>query len=152
MSVLLDLADALADCLDAVNWSATADGVFVERRNWPRVDVDELGNPHVSVVPGGIEATRLGRRSQQHDCQIFLYVGRRTPTDALADEMLDLAEEIVTTIEKHDWATIAPAVTWPTGATSPQSVQIEINPGEALQERNVWRAAITVTYRMPRSY
>jgi hypothetical protein len=31
--------------------------------------------------------------------------------------------------------------------TSPQAITIDINPDDALQERNVWRAVITVTYR-----
>jgi hypothetical protein len=43
-------------------------------------------------------------------------------------------------------------VTWPTGVTSPQTIVVEKNPGEALAERNVWRAGIVVTYRVPRSY
>jgi hypothetical protein len=32
--------------------------------------------------------------------------------------------------------------------SSPQTVGIDINPDDALTERNVWRAVITATYRV----
>jgi hypothetical protein len=32
--------------------------------------------------------------------------------------------------------------------TSPQTVTIDLNPDDALSERNVWRAAIVATYRV----
>ena len=38
------------------------------------------------------------------------------------------------------------------GVTSPQTIVAEKNPGEALTERNVWRAGIVVTFRVPRSH
>jgi len=151
-SKLLDLCDALADSLREVDWVSTTDPVYVERRNWPRVDVEDLQTPHVAVVAGGIEVTRLARSAHQHDHQLYVYLGRYVPQDADADMMLDLAEELVEVIEEHGWSTIAPAVTWPSGVTSPQAVLYELNPGEALQERNVWRAVLTVTYRLSRSY
>jgi len=43
-------------------------------------------------------------------------------------------------------------VTWPAGVTSPQTIVVEKNPGDALQERNVWRAGIVVTFKVPRSH
>lgn len=152
MSVLLDLADALADSLAEASWSTMADPVTVYRENWPRVDVEDLQEPTISVVPAAIESTRIGRRSMQHDYQLFVYVARHAPADADADEMLVFAEEVIEQIEEHAWATVAPAVSWPEGITTPQEVTIELNPGEALRERNVWRQAITVVYRSLRSY
>jgi hypothetical protein len=62
--------------------------------------------------------------------------------------MLNFLEEILDKLENHDW----PGVTWPTGITSPQSIQVEKNPDEALAERNVWRAGIVVVYRKPRAH
>jgi hypothetical protein len=38
-------------------------------------------------------------------------------------------------------------VTWPSGVTTPVEVAIEVNPDDALHDRNVWRAVITATYR-----
>ncbi len=89
MSVQGDIAAALVTSLQAVTWTATADAVTVETKNFPQYD-----------------------------------------------------------LEDHSWG----AVTWPTGVTSPQTIVVEKNPGEALAERNVWRAGIVVTYRVPRSH
>jgi hypothetical protein len=62
----------------------------------------------------------------------------------MADDMLDLAEEIADAIRAHTWDQ---AVVWPSGVTTPVEVAIEINPDDALHDRNVWRAVITATYR-----
>ena len=62
--------------------------------------------------------------------------------------MLDLFEELLDKLEDHTW----PGITYPTGVTSPQTIVAEKNPGEALTERNVWRAGIVVTFRVPRSH
>jgi hypothetical protein len=58
--------------------------------------------------------------------------------------MIDLADDVLLYIRAHDWA----GITWPTGVTKPQSVSIELNPDDALNDRNVWRAVISVTYRV----
>jgi len=88
---------------------------------------------------------RVDRTHHQYDYQATVFVGRHTPSDELADEMLDLAEEVADVIRAHVWDE---AVEFPTGVTSPVEVAIEINPDEALSERNVWRAVVTATYRV----
>lgn len=85
--------------------------------------------------------TRVDRTRFQHDYTINVFVGRYTPTESDADEMLELAEEVVDAVIAHSWGEID----FP--ATSPQSVEIQINPDDALNDRNAWRAVITVTYR-----
>ena len=66
-----------------------------------------------------------------------------------AREIADaLAEEMVDAIRQHTWD---PGVTWPTGVTSPMEVEVNLNPDEGLQDRNVWRAVITATYRVHRT-
>jgi hypothetical protein len=59
--------------------------------------------------------------------------------------MLDLASEVLLLVRAHDWSE---AVNFPENVTSPQSVTIDINPDDALNERNVWRAVIQATYRV----
>jgi hypothetical protein len=77
-----------------------------------------------------------------------VFLGRHTPTEADADAMLDMAEELMDVIRQHDWDE---EVAWPTGVTSPMTVEIELNPDEALQDRNVWRAILTVSYKVHRT-
>ena len=58
--------------------------------------------------------------------------------------MIDLADEALLYIRAHDWL----GVNWPEGVGKPQTVSIELNPDDALNERNVWRAVIEVVYRV----
>jgi hypothetical protein len=59
--------------------------------------------------------------------------------------MIDLAGEVLLQIRAHDFTDVEE---WPGGVTSPESSSIEINPDDALNDRNVWRAVITATYRV----
>ena len=143
MSLLKDLADALKEGLAAHEWDSVEDQPTVSRLNWPTIDIEDMSDPVIVVTPGGDTVERVNREAHQHDYTVNVFVGRHAPTDALADEMLELAEEIVDTILAHSWGELE----FPTGVTSPQAIAIDINPDDALQERNVWRAVITVTYR-----
>ena len=151
-SALITIADALAESLADYLWTSIAETPTVSRENWPRVDVDDLQDPTISVVPAGFDSTRLARTAHQRDHQVFVFVGRHAPDEATCDEMAEWVEEIVDRIEDHDWATNTPGVTWPADVSSPQAIEVELNPGDALRERNVWRAAITVTYRATRAH
>lgn len=147
MSVLKDIADAVAAGLDAEEFDAVSVQPSVERKNWPTYDVEQLADPVIAVTPSGVDLARASRDSWQHDYAINVFVGRHTPTEAAADEMIELAEQIADVIRNHDWDQ---AVEFPTGVTSPMTVEVDLNPDEALTERNVWRAIITATYRVHR--
>ena len=151
-STLRLLAQALADSLGAQTWTSVADSVTTLRANWPSFSVEELVNPVVAITPPGYTLERAARTAHIHDYQVSVFIGRHTPTEAMADAMLDLTEEVVDAVRNHQWATLAPAVTWPAGATSPQTVEVNLNPDEALVERNVFRAIVTVTYRVPKAH
>lgn len=142
-SKLREIADALAASLQAEAWSITS--TTIERKNWVQVDVEEMADPVVYVVPGGSDISRIGRGDWQYDHAITIYVGRHVSTDADVDAMHDLADELVAFIRSESLATgdTPPVVI----ATTPQTVTIEINPDDALTERNVWRAVIAATYR-----
>ncbi len=147
MSVLKDIADAVAAGLDAEEFNAVSVQPSVERKNWPTYDVEQLADPVIAVTPGGVELVRANRDSWQYDYAINVFVGRHTPTEAAADEMIELAEQIADVIRNHDWDQ---AVQFPSGVTSPMAVEVDLNPDDALTERNVWRAIITANYRVHR--
>jgi hypothetical protein len=142
-STLRALADSLATGLQSVTWAIAS--TTVERKNWVNVDVDAMSVPRVFVVPGSADVTRVSRTHMQIDYGITVFVGRHVTTDAEVDGMLDLADSIMLYVRAHSFGS---AVTWPAGVTSPQTVSIDINPDDALTERNVWRAVITATYRV----
>lgn len=146
MSTARDIADALADSLGACSFATTQPDV--QRVNWPAYSIEDMVAPVVAVLPGTIETTRADRTHWQYDYAMTVFVGRHAPTEALADETLALAEEMVDAIRQHNWD---PGVTWPAGVTSPMEVEVVLNPDEGLQDRNVWRAVITATYRVHRT-
>ena len=148
MSKQTDIVDALVTSLDAVTWTATADPVTVESKNFPSYDIEDLGDPVICVTDGPVESERLSRSAHQRDYSVEIYLARHTPTEAACDEMLDLLEELLDKLEDHSWG----AVSWPASVTSPQSIVVEKNPDEALVDRNVWRAGIVVVYRVPRAH
>lgn len=142
-SKLRTIADALAAKLQAHSWGTTP--VTIERKNWVQVDVEQMADPVVYVVPASADVSRIGRIDWQYDNAVTVYVGRHVSTDAEVDAMYDLADDLVTFIRSTTLATSAtpPVVI----STTPQTVTIDINPDDALTERNVWRAVITATYR-----
>ena len=148
MSVQNDIMTALVDSLDAVTWTATAATVTVETKNFPQYDIEDLADPVICITDGSIESDRIARSSHMRDYAVEIYLARHTPEEADCNVMLDLLEELLGKLEDHSW----PGITWPNGVTSPQTIVVEKNPGEALQERNVWRAGIVVTFRVPRSH
>lgn len=142
-STLRTLADSLADGLQSVTWDIAS--TVVERKNWASLDVDAMSVPHVFVVPGNADVTRISRLMMQVDYTVTVFVGRHVTSDSDVDAMLDLADAVMLQVRAHDFGE---SVTWPVGVTSPQTVSIDLNPDDALTERNVWRAVITATYRV----
>jgi hypothetical protein len=148
MSVQADIITALVASLDAVAWTATAASVTVETKNYPQYEIEDLADPVICITDGSVESERIARNSHMRDYAVEIYLARHTPEEADCDEMLNLFEELLDTLEDHDY----PGVSWPADVTSPQTIVAEKNPGEALAERNVWRAGIVVTFRVPRSH
>lgn len=142
-SYLRGIADSLAAGLDSVTWGIA--NTTVERRNWANVDVESMNTPRIFVVPGNADVTRISRLVMQTDYTVTVFVGRHVATDSEVDGMMDLADEVMLQVRAHDFGS---AAVWPVGVTSPQTVSIDINPDDALTERNVWRAVVTATYRV----
>jgi hypothetical protein len=93
-------------------------------------------------VPGNAEITRVSRSVSQIEYLVNVFIGRHVQTDQEVDGMLDLADAVLLQVRAHDFD----GVTWPAGVTSPQSVSITLNPDDALNDRNAWRAVIEARY------
>ncbi len=142
-STLRTIADRLATGLQSVTWGISS--TVVERKNWANIDVDAMSVPRVFVVPGNADVTRISRQMMQIDYTVTVFVGRHVQTDSEVDAMLDLADSVMLQVRAHSFGS---SVVWPAGVTSPQTVSIDLNPDDALTERNVWRAVITASYRV----
>ena len=139
---LRTISDSLAAGLQSVSWAIS--GTVVQRKNWANIDAEDMTVPYVIVVPGGADITRVSRMNMQADYTVTVFVGRQVQTDSDVDAMLDLADAVMLQVRAHAFT----GVTWPAGVTSPQTVTVDINPEDALTERNIWRAVITATYRV----
>lgn len=139
-SYLRGLADSLAAGLQSVAWSPS--GTTVERKNWAAVDVEDMATPRIIVVPGSATMTRASRTHMQTDYTVNVFVGRHVATDLDVDAMYDLADAVSLRVRAHAFS----GVSWPSGVNGPQTVTMDINPDDAMNDRNVWRAVIVATY------
>jgi hypothetical protein len=140
---LRTIADALANGLSAS--ASVASSATVERKNWATIDAADMDRAVVLITPGGIDTQRIGRNAWQSDYTVYVFVGRQCNTDADVNGTIDLADEVMTLIKKHSWSE---AVTWPENVFGANSVTIEVNPDDALNDRNVWRGVISAVYRV----
>jgi len=140
-SKLKEICEALKTSLAGVSWPIGS--VAVDRRNFVAIDPDDMAAPVIFVTPAGVDIQRIGRNSHQYDYAVTVFVGRQAATETAADDMMTLAESVTAAIRAHAWAQ-----PWAGGVTSPVALTVEINPDDALNERNVWRAVIAATYRV----
>jgi hypothetical protein len=142
-SYLRQIADALAASLNTVSWGISP--ITIQRKNWVTVDIEGMADPVIFITPGDADVQRIGRRESQIDYTAHIFIGRHVSTDQEVDQMIDLAGEVLLQVRAHQWSNVA---SWPAGVSSPQTSSIEINPDDALNDRNCWRAVITASYRV----
>lgn len=145
MSALREIANALAGGLDAVTFDDLTTQPTVQRKTWVQIAAEDMANVVIYVSPGTLTMVRVGRGVTQTDYEMNVFIGRQIATESDADAMMDLTEEVLAYIRAHEWDNSA---SWPTGVTSPMAVSCEINPDDAVNERNIWKAALTATYRV----
>ena len=117
--------------------------VSVSNSYYLELSLADMDDTKIVVIPAGEEVEKLDRVSWQHDIRIMVFIGKRCNTDAEVNAAMDLAYTVQSIIVAHDWQN-----TWQTDPSSPLSVDVEHNPQEALNERNVFRTVITASYRV----
>ena len=142
-SKLRTIADALASGLSAS--ASVTSSATVERKNWATIDAADMDRAVVLITPGGIDVQRIGKDAWQSDYTVYVFVGRQCNTDQEVDGTVDLSDEVLTLIKRHNWPA---SVVWPNGVGSANAVAIEVNPDDALNDRNVWRCVISAVYRV----
>lgn len=140
-SYIRSVADALSTSLGL---SSLTSGATVSRVNWLEIDAESLNSAAIFVMPGTVDITKVSRTTSQIDVTSMVYVGQRAVTDQQVDSVMDLADTVLLLIRSHDWPEGAG---WPEGNSGPMEISTTLNPDDGLQERNIWRAIITPTYR-----
>lgn len=140
-SYIRSVADALANGLAL---AASTQGAVVSRTNWPDIDNMSLSQPSIYVMPGDLTVSKLSFNSSQLDISAAIFVGKKVSVDSQVDSVMDLADAVLLLIRAHDWPD---GIGWPEGSSGPIEVSTQLNPDDGLNERNIWKAIITPTYR-----
>ena len=140
---LRTIADALASGL-SLN-ASVASSATVERKNWATIDAADMDRAAVLITPGNIDVQRIGKNAWQSDYTVYVFVGRQCNTDQDVNDTIDLADDLLSLIKSHNWPS---SVVWPDGVGSANAVAIDVNPDDALNDRNVWRCVISAIYRV----
>lgn len=93
MSVVVDVADAVTEELNAASLSQPVDA---KRHYVPVFELPEMNELHVSVAPSGLTVSKADRSRNTHDVQIDIAVQKKFETGDAAeiDPLMDLVEEI----------------------------------------------------------
>lgn len=142
MSLLVDVAEAVKDALNAGDWSEE----FTAQRHYqPLFDLAEMKDLHVSVVPAGLTTTTLGRGKAQFDCRIDVAVQKKLKSADLSelDPLMALVEEIAESFRAKRLEGLPDAV-WVRLANSPVFAQ------EHLGELRQFTSVLALTFRVMR--
>jgi len=140
MSVLLLIADAVVDSLNAASLSQE---LTAERHYQPVFDLPEMVDLHVSVVPKGIEVLASSRNQNQHDYAIDIGIQQKVADDSESDALMTLAEEIADHFRRGRVQV--------EGVGSIPVLKVGTEPvfaPEHLTEKRVFTSIITLTFRV----
>jgi len=142
MSLVTDIADAVATELGAAPPGTFSETFTVERCVLPEFDLEDLSALKVTVVPKSVEITGSTRATSQYDIAIDIGVQKKLANDldvevaalgTLVDEMADYLRS--RTLEQ------APFAVWIGISNDP------VYAPEHLGQRRVFTSVLTVTYR-----
>lgn len=140
MSVITDLADAVASSLNDATFS---EEFTAERLHQPSFDLAELSELHVSVVPKSQTITNATRQHSFFDCEIDVGVQQKVADDTEVDALLDLVQEIADHLRMKRLPDY-PQAGWLAIAHDP------VVASEHLDQNRQLTSVLTVTYRVKR--
>lgn len=140
MSLLVEIADAVAAALNGGNFSQPFEARRLHQPSFELKDLDEL---RVSVVPKSQEIAPISRASSAFDCAVDVGVQKKVdPADLpQVDALLDLVEEIVKHLNQRRLD----------GLPDAGFVSIKWEPvvvAEHLDQLRVFTSVATVTYQV----
>ena len=94
MSVIADIADAVAAALNAAPAGTFAQAFTAQRAYLPQFDLKDMADLHVTVVPKGADIQAAGRNVGQYDYSIDVGIQKKFSGDSEADALMTLAEQV----------------------------------------------------------
>ncbi len=142
MSTVIDIADAVVASLNLGSFEPPVTAV---RKYVPAVELSDLVELSVTVVPKSAEITTATRTSSNFDCTIDIGVQQKVnpeePTEL--DALADLAEQIVDHLRLKSLDGFSGAA-WLSIANEP------VFAPEHLDQQRVFTSVVSVTYRVRR--
>jgi hypothetical protein len=142
VSTVIDVADAVVASLNAGSFALP----FTAARKYvPAVELSDLADLNVTVVPKSAEITTATRTSSYFDCTIDIGIQQKVNPNEPAelDALADLAEQIVDHLRLSPLDALPEAV-WLSIANEP------VFAPEHLDQQRVFTSVVSVTYRVRR--
>jgi hypothetical protein len=142
VSVITDIADAVVAELNVAAPTLITGGFVAERHYRPVVDLRELAQLKVTVVPRGVTITPANRAGNQHDVQIDVAVQQKvndTDQESL-DALMTLVERIGQFFSRRRLSSL-PGAVWMKTENKP------IYSAEHLEQFRTFTSVITLTWR-----
>jgi hypothetical protein len=145
MALTLNIADAVTAELNAAP-AGTFDPAFTaERRVLPELELAELAELKVTVVPKAVEISGSTRGASQFDCQVDIGVQKKLGKDLDTEvaALCGLVDEIAAFLRKRPLAAV-PGAAWVRTQNEP------VYAPEHLARKRVFTSVLTLTYRTMR--
>jgi len=142
MSLVIDIADAVADELNAGTFSQT---FIAERLYRPDFELAEMKTLHVSVVPKGIATSALSRGQNLYDVSIDVAIQKKlaAENEAEIDPLMALVEELADFFRLRR-LTAVPAAVWL------KTENLPVYAMEHLEQKKLFTSVLTFTFRVGR--
>ena len=142
MSTVIDIADAVVASLNLGSFEPPVTAI---RKYVPVVELSDLAELSVTVVPKSAEITTATRTSSHFDCTIDIGIQQKVNPDELTelDALADLAEQIVDHLRLSSLDAL-PNAAWLSIANEP------VFAPEHLDQQRVFTSVVSVTYRVRR--
>ena len=132
------VAEAVKDALNSGTFSQTFTAIRAYR---PLFDLPEMKDLHVTVVPKDVVESMASRHSVQQDVRVDVAVQQKVTSDAEADVLMGLVQEIAQFV-RFTRLTTMPSAAWLETENSP------IYAPEHLEKLSQFTSVLTVTYRL----
>jgi hypothetical protein len=144
VSFITHIADAVVAELNTAAPTLIAGGFVAERHYRPVMDLRELAELKVTVVPRGVTITPANRAGNQSDVQIDVAVQKKVDDadSAALDELMVLVERIGDLFSHRRLA--GASATWAKTENKP------IYSAEHLEQYRTFTSVVTLTFRMSR--
>jgi hypothetical protein len=148
VALVIDIADAVAGLLNGDDADFSQD-FEAQRRVRPNVELADLTDLRVTVVPKGFEASVASRSLSQYDVQVDVGIQKKLPAggdeDTEVPVMCGLVEEVADFLKGKRLEGAGWSASWVRPATNEP-----VYSTEHLAEKRVFTSVLTLTYRVMR--